>query len=122
MEELAGVWETISDLKHNHTIASLMQGSNVNQARLAKIAREWEEQSKMAFAEGAASRNPKPRNLERDAEVVRLKKEKPRRTPNQIAALIRTHPGWTTMENGKPFTGGAAKAIIKRARDRGELP
>jgi hypothetical protein len=62
------------------------------------------------------------RNEDRDAEVIRLKKEKPNLTGGQIAALIRKNPGWQTMENDKPFSAGAAKSILQRARKAGQLP
>jgi hypothetical protein len=59
------------------------------------------------------------RNEERDAEVVRLKKEKPQLSAGQIAALIRKNPDWATMQNGKPFSRGAAKTILYRAEKAG---
>jgi hypothetical protein len=62
------------------------------------------------------------RNIERDAEVVRLKKENPSRKAGQIAHLIRSrNPDWSLMENGKPFNAGAVRAILKRARDSGQI-
>jgi hypothetical protein len=64
----------------------------------------------------------KRRYAERDAEVVRLKQEDPRRTSGQIAKLVRQNPAWATMENGKPFSAGAAKAILQRARKPPQSP
>jgi hypothetical protein len=64
----------------------------------------------------------KGRHAERDAEVIRLKKEDPKRSGTQIANIVRKNPAWANMENGKPLNGRAVNAVIRRARDRGDLP
>jgi hypothetical protein len=65
---------------------------------------------------------PKPRYVERDAEVVRLKKENTKRTGGQIAKLVSQNPDWAIMENGKPLNGDAVNVILHRARIAGLLP
>lgn len=57
------------------------------------------------------------RYVERDREVVRLKREKPGRSAAQIANLIiSAYPDWATMDNGKPFSGAAVRSILRRSR------
>ena len=64
----------------------------------------------------------KRRNRERDDEVIRLKLADPKRTAGQIANLIRTNPKWAIMQNDKPITTGAVRAILSRAKKAGKLP
>jgi hypothetical protein len=59
---------------------------------------------------------PRGRYPERDAEVIRLKEEKPDRTAGQIAKLICANPKWATLENGKPFNAGTVRSIFSRHR------
>jgi len=57
-------------------------------------------------------RKPGKRNVERDAEILRLAAE--RKTPGRIRQLIKRR--WPRMQNGMPLTDGAVKAVIMRAR------
>jgi len=75
--------------------------------------REW-----LAIS-AALQKQPKTggRYPERDAEIIRLMKEKAGRKPGQIAKLIcASNPEWATMENGKPLSAGAIRSVLSRAR------
>lgn len=67
---------------------------------------------------GSGQDSPKLRGRypERDAEVIRLKEEKPERTAGQIAKLVCANPKWATLESGRPFNARTVRAILSRAR------
>jgi hypothetical protein len=57
-------------------------------------------------------RKPGKRNVERDAEILRLAAAG--KTPGRIRQLIKNR--WPMAQNGMPLTAGAVKAVIMRAR------
>jgi hypothetical protein len=71
---------------------------------------------------GAKTKSEKPvfksRNPERDAEVIRLTNET-ELSSEQIAIQICRNPKWEKTKEGNEFSGGAVRAIQKRARDAG---
>jgi len=91
---------------------------SLDDLRAGNVEIAWE----LSQADKSIETDGNKRNQERDTEVIRLKKEDPRRTAGQIAKLIiAIKPEWATMENDKLFGAANVRVILSRARKAGHF-
>ena len=122
---------------YKHVVGSLQLLSKSERKKFWKLLREypdyqreldevWLQESKSSVqwiraylrASKKAKRFTKnAKNEDRDAEICRLKAEKPTRSSQQIADLIcSAHPEWALTEKGNRLDGTAVRSVLLRLK------
>jgi hypothetical protein len=72
----------------------------------------------LSLSQFKEARDPKPRNIERDDEIVRLRDEEDQSFGEIPRLLVRKNPSWR-RKNGKPLTRDAVERVYRRRKGLG---